>query len=144
MFATENDKTALQMTSGPVGNTVRGFDTDVFVAEEPVTSDGPVLQPLARQMNVDLVLNPDSKVWLLHDQRFTDIVLWAEYDVDSATLTLVLRDGKIQELGMKIHPPMRKYLREARQLYTMRLENQKIVDTYILPLLVRETGHYKA
>jgi len=107
-------------------------------------SDAPVLTPLAQKMAVDLVINPDSKVWLLHDQRFQDIVMWAEYDVDSASLILVMRDGKMQDLGMKIHAPMRKYLRAARQLYTMRVDNGKIADTYILPLLVRETGYYKA
>lgn len=106
--------------------------------------DSPVLAPLAQVMKVDLVINPESKVWLLHDQRFQDYVMWAEYDVDAASLTLVLRDGRMQELGMKIHAPLRKYLRAARQLYTVRVENAKIADSYILPLLVRETGYYKA
>lgn len=108
------------------------------------SSEAPVLTPLAQKMAVDLVINPDSKVWLLHDQRFEDLVMWAEYDVDSASLILVMGDGKMQDLGMKIHAPMRKYLRAARQLYTMRIDNGKIADTYILPLLVRETGYYKA
>lgn len=103
----------------------------------------PIHPSLASWMKVDLVINPDSKVWLLHDKRFPDIVMWAEYDVDSASLTLVMRDGKTQDLGMKIHPPMRKYLRAARQLFTVLLKDEKIADTYILPLLVRETGHYK-
>lgn len=122
--------------------TIDPFAAPVF-KDRPV-SDAPVLAPLAAVMRVDLLINPESKVWLLHDQRFQDIAMWAEYDVDAASLTLVLRDGRTQELGMKIHPPMRKYMRQARQLYTMRVENQKIADSYILPLVVRETGYYKA
>lgn len=104
----------------------------------------PVFRPLATTMNVDLVMNPDSKVWILHDKPFPDILMWVEYDIDAATLTLVYRNGKVQELGIKIHAPMRKYLRSARQLFTMRLEGEQIVDTYVRPLLVRETGYYKA
>lgn len=117
-----------------------------FAAEDGFgkpAADRPYHPTIASQMKVDLVINPKSKVWLLHDKRFTDIVMWAEYDVDSASLCLVMKDGKTQDLGMKIHPPMRKYLRAARQLFTVLLENEKMVDTYILPLLVRETGYYK-
>lgn len=112
--------------------------------DDVVADEIPVFRPLAATMNVDLVMNPDSKVWILHDKPFPDILMWVEYDIDAATLTLVYRNGKIQELGMKIHAPMRKYLRSARQLFTMRLEGEQIVDTYIRPLLVRETGYYKA
>lgn len=112
--------------------------------EDGGADDIPVFKPLAATMNVDLVMNPDSKVWILHDKPFPDILMWVEYDIDVASLTLVYRNGKIQELGMKIHAPMRKYLRSARQLFTMRLEGEQIVDTYVRPLLVRETGYYKA
>ena len=70
-----------------------------------------VLRPLSAGMGVSLMLNPDSQVWLLHDKPFSDILMWAEYDIDAASLTLVMRDGKIQELGLKIQMPVRKYLR---------------------------------
>ncbi len=124
----------------PVASPMNAFAEDPF--GKPA-ADLPVYPTIASQMKVDLVLNPESKVWLLHDKRFQDVVMWAEYDVDSASLILVMRDGKTQDLGMKIHAPMRKYLRAARQLFTVLLENEKIADTYILPLLVRETGYYK-
>ncbi len=133
------------------------YDQDVQGAQGAMTSPGstfagtdqnngeevPVFRPLSGMMKVDLVLNPDSKVWILHDKPFPDILMWAEYDIDAASLTLVYRNGKVQSLGMKIHAPMRQYLRTARQLFTMQLEDKKIIDTYILPLLVRETGYYK-
>lgn len=112
--------------------------------EDSTVDEIPVFRPLAATMNVDLVMNPDSKVWILHDKPFPDILMWVEYDIDAATLTLVYRNGKVQELGIKIHAPMRKYLRSARQLFTMRLEGEQIADTYVRPLLVRETGYYKA
>jgi hypothetical protein len=129
-----------QYDEGIMSNATRTSGFSEGAAAEEI----PVFRPLTTMMKVDLVMNPDSKVWILHDKPFPDILMWAEYDIDSASLTLVYRNGKTQELGLKIHAPMRKYLRSARQLFTMRLEGDQIVDTYVRPLLVRETGYYKA
>lgn len=117
-----------------------------FFFDQPSSAPAtqPVMKTLAETMTVSLLLNPDSKVWLVHDRPFTDIALWADYDIDSASLSLIMRNGKIQPLGLAIHPPVRKYLRQARQLYTMLLKDEKITDAYVLPLMVRETGYYRA
>lgn len=119
------------------------FDDDVFT---PKVQKLPfaVLPPLAESMKVTLVANSESRLWLIHDRPFNDIVSWAEYDIDSASLSLVMRDGRVQPLGLTIHSPARKVMRQSRQLFTMLVNNDKLHDTYILPLLVRETGYYKA
>lgn len=104
--------------------------------------DMPVLPSLCATMNVDLVVNPNADVWLIHDRPFPLGLIWAEYDVDTASLYLVARDGKIIDFGMKIFPETRKFMRNARQLFTLRMTNGQIDDSYTLPLLVRETGHY--
>lgn len=104
--------------------------------------DMPVLPSLSATMNVDLVVNPNADVWLIHDRPFPLGLIWAEYDVDTASLYLVARDGKIIDFGMKIFPETRKFMRNARQLFTLRMTNGQIDDSYTLPLLVRETGHY--
>ena len=118
------------------------FGNDPFGGQ--TGKDLPVLRPLSSHMGVSLMLNPEGKVWLVHDKPFTDVLMWAEYDIDAASLTLVMKDGRIQELGLKIQPPVRKFLREARQIFTMYMKDEKLQDTYILPLLVRETGYYRA
>lgn len=107
------------------------------------SGSSPVLTPLAKQMKVDLVVSPESRIWLLHDRYFDELIAWAEYDIDMATLCLVTHDGRMQPLGMKIHQPLRKYMQNGRQLYTMLVKDKKIVDSYILPLLVRDTGYYQ-
>lgn len=113
-------------------------------AQMPGLAESPVLPSLCSTMNVDLVVNPNSSVWLIHDRPFPLGLIWAEYDADTASLYLVARDGKIIDLGMKIFPDTRKYLRHARQLFTMRMKDGDVDDSYILPLLVRETRNYKA
>lgn len=119
------------------------FEDDVFV---PKVQKRPfaVLPTLAESMKVTLVANSESKLWLIHDRPFNDIVVWAEYDIDSASLSLIMRDGRVQPLGMTIHAPARKVMRQTRQLFTMLVKDEQVLDTYILPLLVRETGYYKA
>ncbi|MDB5490755.1 MAG: hypothetical protein JWO78_604 [Micavibrio sp.] len=103
-----------------------------------------VLPSLAESMKVTLVANTESRLWLIHDRPFNDTIVWAEYDIDSATLSLIMRDGRVQPLGLTIHPPARKVMRHTRQLFTMLVKDEQVHDSYILPLLVRETGYYKA
>ncbi len=105
-------------------------------------AESPVLPSLCTTMQADLVVSPEGNVWIVHDRPFPLGLIWAEYDVDTAALYLVARDGRIIDFGMKIFPETRKYLRKARQLVTMRMTNGKLDDSYTLPLLVRETGHY--
>ena len=105
-----------------------GFGSKEWNFGAPADDESPVLKPLAQQMKISLVLSPDSKVWLLHDRGFEEIVMWAEYDIDTAALSLIMRGGRIQALGLPIEAPVRKYLRLARQMFTMQMEGEKIVD----------------
>lgn len=114
--------------------------------EDTIFSDvnTPVLRPLAEQMRVSLLLNAEGKLWLVHDKSFSDILMWAEYDIDAASLLLVFKDGKIQDTGVEIPANIRKYIRGTRQLFTIQMQDDAHVDSYVLPLLARETGYYKA
>jgi hypothetical protein len=119
------------------------FDDDMFrpnVQKLPFA----VLPSLAESMQVTLVANEQARLWLIHNQSFNDIVAWAEYDADSASMSLIMRDGRVQPLGLPLTEHARKVLRRARQLFTMLVNNETVHDAYVLPLLVRETGHYKA
>lgn len=118
------------------------FEDDVF--KPAARLDQTVLPPLAETMNITLVANAESQLWLIHDKHFIDLIMWAEYDIDDSAVSLILRDGRIQPLGLPIYPPARKVMRQSRQLFTMLMQDQKIIDSYILPLLVRETGYYRA
>ncbi len=116
----------------------RGFDELETGIDAFSSIQQPVFPPLAEQMGISLILNPESKIWLVHEQAFPDILMWAEYDIDTASLSLVFREGRVQDIGMRIHPPMRKYLARSRQIFTMLLQGDKVADCYIMPLLVRD------
>lgn len=108
-----------------------------------LSPDTPVYPPMSSMMRACLTINPQSQVWLIYDQWLAEAVMWAEYDVDTASLQLVMRHGKTQDFGYTIHPPMRKFLRQAKQLYLMMVQNQEVVDAGIVPLMIRETGIYR-
>lgn len=125
--------------SNKAGNNknMSGAEIDVFARELP--ADLPIHRPMTARVNVDLLVNKDSEVWLLHDAPFPGIVQWAEYDVDMDSLCFVTEDGKTQDLGLRIQPAMRKYLRQGQKIDAVLIKDKKIHDFTRIPLLVRET-----
>lgn len=100
--------------------------------------DAPVFSDLASQMNVDLVVNDDGSVWLLHDKPFSDFLRWVEYDAADNKVTIVTQQGRVQDLGMVIPAPMIPAFLKARDICIAQLRNKKIHDMYILPFLARD------
>lgn len=116
------------------------FD-DIF-APKRARPDSPMGLPLAQRMDIALMVNENQKVWIAHDKPFGDVMMWAEYDADAATLVLMSQSGRLYDLGMPIHKPFRKHLLKAREVHTVYMKNRQVVDVGILPLMVRETGIY--
>ena len=100
-------------------------------------TDSPVYPPLMSQMKVDLVLNPESDVWMIYERPLPEVMKWIEYDIEMESLILVSLSGKIQSFGMKVPPAMKKYLRHAKQVYAVRQDDGGIQDMSIVPLVVR-------
>ena len=114
-------------------------DIDIFAKSESAAADLPVHPPMAKKMNVDVIVNKNSQVWLAHDAPFPGVLQWVEYDVDTGMMTFVTDDGKIQDLGFKISQVISRYLRQSTTIDTILVLEQKIHDFYRVPLLVRES-----
>ncbi len=108
--------------------------------EKPAVADdvSPVMQPLKKKMNFDLLISPDSDVWLVMDQPLSEIMKWLEYDPDLDTLCLVSASGRIQDLGMKIPAPMKKYLRAATEITLVYQGDHCVNDMSVIPLVSRD------
>jgi hypothetical protein len=100
--------------------------------------DSPVYPSLMSMMKADLVLNPESDIWLIHDQPLPEVVKWIEYDIELETLILVSVSGKIQGFGQKIPPAMKKYMGKGRMIHLIYFDMDLIQDMSIVPLIVRE------
>jgi hypothetical protein len=116
-----------------------GEDIDVFARQAPPPVDVPLHEPMTKRMNIDLIVNKNSQVWLAHDMPFPGILQWAEYDVDMATVTFVTTDGRMQDTGLKVQPVMRRYLRQATVIDAVLVQEGKIHDFFRVPLIVRES-----
>ncbi len=111
-----------------------GFSDFTSQVSDP---DSPVYPPLMSMMKADLVINPESDVWLIHDRPLPEVMKWIEYDIEMESLILVSLSGKIQSFGMKVPPAMKKYLRKGQHIYVIRQDEHGIQDMSIVPLVVR-------
>lgn len=102
--------------------------------------DMPVLPDLKGDMDVDLVVKEDGKLYVFHERPLPEQVQWAEYDVDDAALFFVGPEGRIQNLGMTVHKPMRPYMKKAVSLYMVEVGEKGAKNIYRLPMAVRDTG----
>lgn len=108
-----------------------------FVDNKKPDPDMPVYPSLMSMMKVDLVISPESDIWMAHEQPLPEVMKWVEYDQDLQTLTLVSMSGKIQDFGMKVPPPMQKYMKRATKIYAIHQGENEIKDMSVVPLLVR-------
>lgn len=99
--------------------------------------DFPVLPAAAPQMKIDVVVNRDCKVWVLHDRPFPDYLEWIEFDAETGMMTFIAAGGRMQDLGMTIHPPMDKLVREAKEVCVMMIRDKKVRDMGLVPLTVQ-------
>lgn len=109
--------------------------------QQRTLDDLPPFPPLVGEMEAGLMVNERNIVWLVHDRPLRDYLHWVEFDSDRMVLTLVYRGGRVQDYGRPVHPELADILRRTRQILTMQLKGEEIVDSYMLPLLVRDIQH---
>ncbi len=112
-----------------------------FEQSAPVLPDGSTLpvwpQSAAAQMKIDVAVNAEGGVLVLHDKPFPDYLEWIEFDAETGEMTFITAEGKLQDLGMLIHAPMSKHVARARQVCTVCIRDGDVRDLGIVPLLVR-------
>jgi len=95
-----------------------------------------ICAPLASQMKVDFLFNEDGHVWLLHEKPLADTLKWVEYDGDMESVTLVMADDKIQDLGLRLPRAMGMKI-NAKEITAMQMEDGKVADFCVVPILLR-------
>lgn len=91
----------------------------------------------ASKMKIDVAVNGEGKVVILHEQAFPAYLEWVEFDAATGEMTFVTAGGKVQDLGMIIHAPMNKHVARALEVCTVCVRNDEIRDMGMLPLIVR-------
>lgn len=114
------------------------MDTANITPKTDDVSSPPLWHDAVSGMTVDIAMNKDGMVWVLHDRPFPDLVEWAEFDRHGHILTFITRGGKLQNLGIPIHPPMHDALVKAKGVYIMLVQDGEIRDMGLLPLVTRK------
>lgn len=115
------------------------FDLEGFGKTETVSPDTPVWPgSAAAKMKIDVAVNPDGQVLVLHEQPFPDYLEWIEFDFDTGELTFITPGGKLHDLGMIIHAPMNKYVAAAKEVCTICIRNEEIRDMGLVPLVIHK------
>ncbi len=100
-------------------------------------ADG-LLPGLAATMKVDLLINTNNDVFLLHDRPLAADLDWIEYDQGTNHLVLMFTDGQMQELGMVIPPMMGDLLMKGGQVTFIYMNNGVKERFFTAPLMVRQ------
>lgn len=112
-----------------------------FSGKYVIPKDAPVLPSMASRGGVELVVKDDGSTLVLYDTALEERVHWVEYDMDLDLLTFVTWRGKVFGLGMKIHAPFRRYLKQANSLYMILMKNGETpteIDNVVM--IVRRIG----
>lgn len=130
---------ALDRTGKPIKEEI-----DVFRSANKnyvIPKDAPVLPSMASRGGVELVVKDDGSSLVIFDTPQLERVHWVEYDMDLDMLTFVTWSGKVFGLGMKIHPPFRKYLQQANSLYMILMKDgQTPTEIDNVVMVVRNIG----
>lgn len=94
----------------------------------PSVDDVPVLPGLRKLMDVDLAVNADGRVYIFYDGKIVEDTEYVLYSIDDASLHLVSANGRIQDIGMTVHKPMRKYMRGADNIYIIEMRNGTVAN----------------
>lgn len=118
------------------------FDlADIGAGEKPLPDDIPLWPgSAAAKMKIDVVVNPEGKVLVLHEKPFPDYLDWIEFDLGTGEMTFITPGGKLHELGMIIHPPMDKYVALAKDVCTICVRENEIRDMGLVPLVIHKEG----
>ncbi|HAJ90514.1 MAG TPA: hypothetical protein DCM27_05825 [Rhodospirillaceae bacterium] len=106
----------------------------------PSVDELPVLPHLRQSMDVDLAVNADGRVYLFYDGQIAEDTDYALYSIDDSSLTLVSSTGRIQDIGMTVHKPMRKYMRTGESIFVIEMNNGTPGKIVNIPMIIHEIG----
>lgn len=97
-------------------------------------------------MSVNLLVNEESEILLLHDKQFPILLDYVEFDPDYGILNFIDPFGRSIELGITIPPILGNQICQTTEMKTALLRNHEIADFYFIPLIVqmsqKEGGSY--
>lgn len=104
--------------------------------DNPDRLEAPVYPDISSRMTLDFVFNEDG-AWLMHGRPLPDVLRWVEYDADTEQVTLVLREGRLQDIGLKVPADHGQKLFQLDKVTVMFMNEGQVEDIALVPLVAR-------
>ena len=92
------------------------------------------LGSLNQKMRCGIFTNTDGQVLIVHDQEIPHSIEWIEYDESERSISLILEDGALQNLGVNIDQKMHNNLINGIEITLTRVMHGafSLVQTVVL------------
>lgn len=122
-------------------------DIDVFKTHTKMDLDNlpsvdvmPLLPGMRAHMDLDLAVNTKGDIFVFFDGKIAETLEYAIYSIDDAAITFVSTLGRIQDIGMTVQRPMRKYMKDSSKIHMIKMDKTEPTGMTIIPLIVQNIG----
>lgn len=93
--------------------------------EIPPVEESPVLPVMLEHMDVDLGVTQDGRFFIFHEKPYPEEIDYVIYNTESSKFCLVSINGRMQDVGMKMHEKLKKKMEYVEQVYLVHVEADK-------------------
>jgi hypothetical protein len=106
----------------------------------PPVFEMPVAPAMRSYMDVDLAVTAEGAIYVFFDDKIHEHPEYAIYSIDDSILYFVSELGRIQDIGMRVQKPLRKYMRGAASITLTKINEEGIGLQSVVPLIVQNIG----
>lgn len=100
----------------------------------------PTLPDIRKTADLDLAVNAEGRVYVFFEGSPPEPVEYVIYSIDDSTLTFISNSGRLQDIGMTVHSPMRKYMRNAKEIHLISFKDNIPTEVSTVPMVVHNIG----
>lgn len=101
-------------------------------------NNSPLIKSLNDSSGAVLFSNSEGSIMIAHNKEIPDSIQWVEYDAPSNTLSIIHKDGKVQDLGLKIDKKTQKNLIRGTKILIAYIVNAEVKSAQNALIIVRE------
>jgi hypothetical protein len=108
------------------------------LSSNKVDENAMVMPALTSVMKAELVVNEEGNIWILHDKPLSGVLHWIEFDETFRNIVLVMKDGRIQDMGIDVNDDVAAFMEPGKQVFTILTDGKIIKDMFMVPVIIRQ------
>ncbi len=107
-----------------------------FAPGTPTPAGKRALEPLFLPDELDLFVNKVTlEAYIFHGKPVEQDIERLEYDPEDHSITVVKKDGKLMDLGVKVQWLVRPYFTKAKEISIVQTKDGEAIEGFIVPLV---------